>query len=246
MIYASCVLIRGRAMLPRLCAISACAGLLASVLFAPEALAQKRVRTETIRVPPGQASQPPVVPVEPPAAADGGAAAGGAKSAGPLVPARPKPQPPEIIADASQLPAPVRATRERILAAAHSGDLQKLFEVMQSGNALPQFSSSQEKNPLVLWRATYPESGGIEVLSILITILDTGCLHVDAGTPQEMYVWPYFARGPLKALKPDQKVDLLRIVTGTDYKSMVESGTYNFYRVGISPDGRWHYFVAGD
>lgn len=239
-------------MLPRLCALSACAALLAATLFGAEALAQKRVRTETIKVPPAQANQPPVTPMEPPvtpmeppAAPDGGAA-GGVKAAGPLVPPRPKPQPPEIVADVLQLPAPVRAARERILAAAHSGDLQKLFEVMQAGDALPQFSSSQEKNPLVLWRATYPESGGIEVLSILITILDTGCLHVDAGTPQEMYLWPYFARGPLKALKPEQKVDLLRIVTGADYKNMTESGTYNFYRVGISPDGRWHYFVAGD
>ncbi len=232
-------------MLSRPCAISVYAGLLASALFAHDAPAQKRVRTETIRVSPPQVNQPPVSPIEPPAAPDGGAA-GGAKTAGPLIPPRPKPQPPEIVTDASRLPAPVQATRERILAAAHSGDLQKLFEVMQSGDTLPQFSSSQEKNPLVLWRATYPESGGIEVLSILITILDTGCLHVDAGTAQEMYVWPYFARGPLTALKAEQKVDLLRIVTGADYKSMVETGAYNFYRVGISPDGRWHYFIAGD
>ncbi len=245
-------------MLPRLCARLACAALLASatlasatlasIPIATNALAQKRVRTETIRVPPAQPDQLPVSPLEPPAPPDG-AASGSVtpgKAAGPLVPPRPQPAAPEIITDPAHLPAPVRATRERILAAAHSGDLQKLFEVMQSGESLPRFSSSQEKNPLVLWRATYPESGGVEVLSILITILETGCLHVDPGTPQEMYLWPYLARGSLKVLKPEQKVDLLRIVTGADYRNMLETGAYNFYRVGISPDGRWHYFVAQD
>lgn len=215
-------------------------------MLTPQALAQKRVRTEVIKAPPAQANQPPVSPLEPPAPPDAAAADEGVKAAGPLVPPRPQPSAPELITDAAHLPAPVRATRARILAAAHSGDLQKLFEVMQASGTLPRFSSSQEKNPLVLWRATYPESGGVEILSILITLLETGCLHVDAGTPQEIYLWPYFARAPLKALKPDQKVDLLRIVTGADYKSMLEAGTYNFYRVGIAPDGRWHYFVAGD
>ena len=243
-------------MLPRLCACFACACLIAAALLAPPALAQKRVRTEVIKAPPAQANQPPVSPLEPPAppnaappdAAPPDAAAPneGVKAAGPLVPPRPRPSAPELITDPARLPAPVRAARERILAAAHSGDLQKLFEVMQASGTLPRFSASQEKNPLVLWRATYPESGGIEVLSILITLLETGCLHVDGGTPQEMYLWPYFARAPLKALKPEQKVDLLRVVTGADYRSMLETGTYNFYRVGIAPDGRWHYFVAGD
>jgi hypothetical protein len=27
---------------------------------------------------------------------------------------------------------------------------------------------------------------------------------------------------------------------------MVEFGAYNFYRLGIGPDGVWHFFVAGN
>jgi hypothetical protein len=191
------------------------------------ASAQNRVRTETIK-PPAAAQVPEkskpdghvVAPASP----------GGA----------------EIMTDLARLPAPVARTRERILAAARSGDLQKLLGVMQAGNSMPIFSFTEDKNPIAFWKSTYPDSDGVEILSILTTILDTGFVHVDAGTPQEIYLWPYHARLPLKSLTPEQKVELFRIVTGADYKDMVEFGAYSFYRLGISPDGSWHFFVAGD
>ena len=69
---------------------------------------------------------------------------------------------------------------------------------------------------------------------------------IDEGTPQEMYVWPYFVRMSLSALTPQQKVELFRIVTGADYKDMMKLGVYAFYRLGIAPDGTWHFFVTGD
>ena len=61
-----------------------------------------------------------------------------------------------------------------------------------------------------------------------------------------MYVWPYFARRPLNGLTPEQKVDLLKIVTGADYREMIEAGCYNFFRLGIGADGIWRFFVTGD
>jgi hypothetical protein len=84
------------------------------------------------------------------------------------------------------------------------------------------------------------------VLSILTMILEAGYVRVDEGTPQEMYVWPYFVRMSLSALTPQQKVELFRIVTGADYKDMMKLGVYAFYRLGIGPDGTWHFFVTGD
>jgi hypothetical protein len=111
---------------------------------------------------------------------------------------------------------------------------------------MPIFSFAKDRDPVALWRNTYPESGGLEVLAMLISILETGFVHVDAGTPQDMYVWPYFAYVPLKQLKPEQKVELFRIVTGADYRTMEQTGAYTFYRVGIGPDGIWHFFVSGD
>lgn len=153
---------------------------------------------------------------------------------------------PEIVSDLSRLPANVARMRERILAAARSGDLNRLVTVMQGNETPPVFSFSNERDPVRFWRENYPDSEGLEALSILIAILEAPFVHVDKGTPQEMYLWPYFARMPLKSLTPEQKVELFRIVTGADYKDMLEFGAYSFYRLGIGPDGTWHFFVAGD
>ena len=150
----------------------------------------------------------------------------------------------EIITDLSRLPAPVARTRERLLAAARSGDLHQLAALMN--DSTPIFSFTDDKDPVAFWKANYPDSEGVEVLSILLTILDAGFVHVDQGTAQEIYLWPYFARMPLKSLTPEQKVGLFRIITGADYKDMMDFGAYSFYRLGIAPDGTWHFFVSGD
>jgi hypothetical protein len=191
-------------------------------------LAQNRVRTETIR--PAPAPTPAIkFEADPHIAADSARVAAA-----------------DISNDLSQLPPAVARTRERILAAARSGDLQKLVAVMQTSDPMPVFSFTEDKDPIAFWKANYPDSEGIEVLSILTTILETGFVRVDQGTPQEAYLWPYFARMPLDALTPEQKVELFRIVTGGDYKDMVDFGAYSFYRLGIAPDGGWQFFVSGD
>jgi hypothetical protein len=200
-----------------------------AALPAANGLAQVRVRTESIKQP------DPAAPQAPPPATTGSVAA----------PERPEPMP-ELILDVSRLPAPVAKMRERLLAAARSGDLNQLTSVMQESGTAPIFSLNDDKDPIAFWRANYPDSDGVEVLAILIEILQSGAVHVDKGTPQDMYVWPYFARMPLKGLTAAQKVELFSIITGTDYKDMLKVGAYNFYRLGISPDGTWQFFVAGD
>jgi hypothetical protein len=153
---------------------------------------------------------------------------------------------PEIITDLSVLPAPVARMRERILAAARSGELSRLVTVMQSSETLPIFSVNTGQDPITYWRTNYPDSDGVEILATLIDILETGFVRVDEGTPQEMFVWPYFARLPLKTLTSAQKVELFKIVTGSDYKEMLDAGAYNFFRVGVARDGSWRFFVTGN
>jgi hypothetical protein len=152
----------------------------------------------------------------------------------------------DVLTDVSRLPAPVARMRARIIEAARTGDLDKLVTVMQTNETMPIFSFANERDPVAYWRANYPESGGLEVLSILLEILDMGFVHVDAGTPQDMYVWPYFAYVPLKELTPPQKVELFKVVTGSDYRAMQDFGAYIFYRLGIAPEGTWHFFVSGE
>jgi hypothetical protein len=209
---------------------------------AGDGIAQVKVRTDSIK-PPASASDKPAAP---PADGTATGAVGAAKPAV-AAPATPNPAPlPELILDATRLPEPVARTREKILAAARSGDLNQVAALMRSSATVPIFSLNDDKDPIPFWKANYPDSDGVEVLSILIEILEAGLVHVDKGTAQDMYVWPYFARMPLKGLSATQKVELFKIITGTDYKDMLDFGAYNFYRLGIAPDGTWQFFVAGD
>jgi hypothetical protein len=198
--------------------------------------AQTRVHTEAVR-PPG------------PSPAFNGDNHPGVVITGTIPPPDPHattPNAPEVITDLSRLPPAVARMRERILAAARTGQLDALVTVMQSNETPPIFSLGGDMDPLAYWRRNYPDSGGVEILAILTEILETGFVHVDQGTPEEMYVWPYFSRAPLKTLTPEQKVDLFKIVTGSDYKDMLNDGTYNFFRLGIGQDGAWRFFVTGD
>jgi hypothetical protein len=153
---------------------------------------------------------------------------------------------PEVIRDFSRLPEPVRAMRERILATAKTGDPAKVAELMKSLDPVPVYSFGGDGDPLAYWKSSYPDSEGVEALAILVEVLEAPFVHADKGTPQEMFVWPYFAQMPLNALTPEQKVELFKIVTGSDWKEMQEFGAYIFYRVGIAPNGSWQFFVAGD
>jgi hypothetical protein len=196
-------------------------------------LAPSGARSEALTSPP---TSSPLLVQQTPAADD--------KRTGHVVPLAPSSPVPEIITDLSRLPPPVARTRARILAAARSGELQQLADLMNE--TTPIFSFTDDKDPVAFWKAVYPDSEGVEALSILIMILETGFVQVDAGTPHEMYVWPYFVRMSLPALTSAQKVELFRIVTGADYKDMLAFGVYAFYRLGIGPDGTWQFFVAGD
>jgi hypothetical protein len=208
----------------------------ATIAAGATALAQTRVRTESIRPPANAAAAPNYV--------ESPSVTGTAPIR--LPPAAPDAAALEIITDVARLPAPVARTRERILSAARSGELANLLALMESSDPMPIFSLGDEKNPISYWKSSFPDSDGLEILATLTDILETGFLHVDEGTPQELYLWPYFARTPLKTLTPAQKVDLFKIVTGSDYRGMLDGGTYNFYRIGIGKDGTWRFFVAGD
>jgi len=208
------------------------------------AFAQLKVRTETIR-PPADATMPPLANQFVPPAQDGGGSARTTERAPPASGAPPAAGP-EIATEISRLPPAVLRMRDRILAAARTGDLQTLLALMKANGSMPVFSHTQKQDPTAYWKENYPDSDGVEILSILITLLETQPVRVDPGTPQETYLWPYFARLPIKALTPAQKVELFRVVTGSDYKEMLERGRYVFYQVGIGPDGTWRYFLASE
>ena len=151
----------------------------------------------------------------------------------------------QIEHDASKAPEPVRRLRQLIIDAASSGDIEKLRPLINPGPNQTRIDGEGE-DPIAALKSFSGDPEGLEVLAIILDLLSTGYAHVDVGTPDEMYVFPYFAGKALNTLTPPEKVELLRIITAGDLADMQDYGNYSFYRIGISPDGQWKFFGAGD
>ena len=198
----------------------------------------RSVQTETIIVPPDNAMEPgmPAVPpdsTEPPVVT-------------PEPPAAPNQPLPEIQYDASKLPVPVARLRQQIIDAAATGDPEKLRPIIEANDPPPQLSFDEIGDPIAFLKSSSGDEGGREILAILTEVLEAGFVHVGVGTKDDMYVWPYFAYYPVDDLTPPQLVELFKLVYAGDYEDMKAYGAYLYYRVGISPDGQWKFFVAGD
>ena len=196
------------------------------------------VQTETIVIPPDKAIEPGM-PEVPPDSADtpAPAEAPAAKADEPV---------PEVLYDLSKLPAPVARLRQQIIDAAATGDPEKLRPIIEASNPPPQLSFDEIGDPIAFLKSSSGDEGGREILAILTEVLEAGYVHVGAGTKDDIYVWPYFAYYPVDKLSPRQLVELFKLVYAGDYEDMKAYGAYLYYRVGITPDGTWQFFVAGD
>jgi hypothetical protein len=159
---------------------------------------------------------------------------------------------PSVEYDLTKLPSAVQDMHANLIAAAKSGKIENLRLLLSIGEVQTQFSldkpddSQQVQDPLAFLLSLSGDPAGHEILAILLEILDAGYVHVDVGSPQEMYVWPYFFALPIDKLNDVQRVELFKIITSGDAEDMENSGGYIFYRAGISPDGKWRFFLAGD
>lgn len=151
-----------------------------------------------------------------------------------------------ILRSESAMPEPVRETWRALIEAAESGHIENLRPVIEDQPQPPMLAFDDVGDPIAHLRSLAGDAEGREVLAILLEVLESGFLHVDEGTPQEMYLWPYFARYPIEDLTPAQMVELFTLLTAGDYQDMLSYGAYIFFRVGIAPDGRWLFFIAGD
>jgi hypothetical protein len=154
---------------------------------------------------------------------------------------------PEVSHDFEALPGPVQDMRRLIMEASRSGELEALRPLIGLGDSTTQLSLTRiDGDPIAHLKELSGDEGGQEILAILLEVLEAGYVHLDIGTDTEIYVWPYFFGVPIADLTPVQRVELFKIVTAGDYEDMLAFGGYLFYRVGITPDGRWQFFIAGD
>ncbi|QCK86267.1 hypothetical protein E8L99_11135 [Phreatobacter aquaticus] len=213
----------------------------------PQAPAGGPLRPAIRDVTPG----PNGAPASPPAAPPASPAAQVPRQAAPAAaaqPARPATRTVsvDLLPDNEDLRERVGATREKLILAAKSGNIERLGVVFQMNETTPVFTRGQERDPIAFWKQASGDGQGHEILAILLNILDLPAAHINKGTPQEMYVWPYLAHVPLATLTPQQSVDLYRLMTAQDVRDMRTLNSWVFWRLGIGPDGTLHFFLAGE
>jgi hypothetical protein len=210
-------------------ALAVC-GLVLSLGVAPSWAANDATKNAPAKTPP-VTTESPTITVTPPASDDDAAASQVA---------------PQVFYGDADLPAPVKELRQKLLAAIKSGDLEALRPIITANGETPELSGGDSDDPIATLKLLAGDPQGREILAIMEDVLEAGYVHVDVGTPQEAYVWPYFARYPLNKLTGPQMVELFRLITAGDFQDMQDKGVYSFYRLSISPDGKWESFEDGD
>jgi hypothetical protein len=144
--------------------------------------------------------------------------------------------------DFNALPDPVKRMLEQIATAAESGEIENMRPVLESNELRPMVADTYVADPIALWKKESADGSGRDVLAAMLNVMSSGYAHAGQGK-DEMYVWPYFAETGLAALTPAQEVELYRIVPPERAAAMKKTGKYGYYRLGIAPDGVWHYFL---
>lgn len=172
-----------------------------------------------VDIPPFSLADTEPLPVDDPCSADG----------------RAQPEPQE------GLPEAVEATRQAIAAAAISCDYEQLAALLGDGN----YSFGDGGDPAGFWRQM--EESGDAPMWFLVEMLNQTWLE-DTGVagPVTIFVWPDFFVLAWDDLTIGE-VDYLVGVYGQEaVDGWAEFGSYAGWRVGISSEGEWLSFVAGD
>jgi hypothetical protein len=165
------------------------------------------------------------------------------------------PKPPEVSRDLDALPPQVRRMRGMILDAARSGDSEALRKPIEWNEVPPSFGKGVQaggRGPAMaaelirLFRERSGDGDGRETMGQLLNLLAVGYARVAPGSRQEMFVWPYFAALDPRLLSPEQEVDAYRVLHAAAVREWREKGRYPGWRLGIGPDGTWHYFSGAE
>jgi hypothetical protein len=152
-----------------------------------------------------------------------------------------------ISEDFSALPAPVRETREKLIAAARSGDIEALRPIIEAQGYEPRVSFGDVDDAVDHLKEQSGDPEGRTILAILADTLDAPYGVLGASSDQPIYIWPYLAGlSDFTSLTPSQQVDALRIVTWSNFEDLQMLGAWYYWRALISKDGGWQAFVAGD
>ena len=149
---------------------------------------------------------------------------------------------PTVLYDATATPKLVQRILRMIVLAAETGELEEMRAVLESNELKPMVAAKHIDDPIAYWKAQSVDGTGRDILATMLDILSTGFVLKGKGDTG-MYIWPYFAEIDLTTLTPKEQVELFRLVPPKQAKAMMASGQYTGYRLGVAPNGIWHYFL---
>ena len=149
---------------------------------------------------------------------------------------------PTVLYDATATPKLVQRILRMIVLAAETGELEEMRAVLESNELKPMVAAKHIDDPIAYWKAQSVEGTGRDILATILDMLSSGFVLKGKGDTG-MYVWPYFAEIDLTTLTPKEQVELYRLVPPKQAKAMLASGEYTGYRLGVAPNGIWHYFL---
>ena len=133
--------------------------------------------------------------------------------------------------DADPLPEPVRKTRDGLLEAARSGDVEALAPYITDRFSY-SFGGPVEGGAIAYFKRL--EEQGEDPLGTLEKLL-----QLPWTLAQGNYVWPW-----VYSVRESELTAYEKQLLGEFADDFVD-GTYYVWRTGIAPDGTWLFFVAG-
>lgn len=149
---------------------------------------------------------------------------------------------PKVLYDATATPQFVQRLLNMINNAARTGDIEEMRAVVETNELKPMVAARHIEDPIAYWKAQSVDGSGRDILATMLNILNSGFVLKGEGN-DGMYVWPYFAELDLTTLTAKEQVELFRLVPPEQAKAMMASGKYTGYRLGVAPNGIWHYFL---
>ena len=150
--------------------------------------------------------------------------------------------------DQEGLPEPVAETRRAIAEAAvgcYIDALGRLAGVGPNGREGPELITSFGGGGfmnIVEW-----EDDGDESLALLVKLLDLPYAVQDYEDLPRYYLWPSaFVYDTWEEIPPADLEALRTIYTDEELDEIAAFGSYAGWRIGITEDGEWRFFVAGD
>jgi len=140
------------------------------------------------------------------------------------------------LAPQDDLPAPVADMRRRIFDAAVACDFEELGSLANAGDSSFTAGFGGGEVP-ELWQTEN------DPLRILVLVLNMS----PATTGEGVHVWPAaFARESWDDVPPAERDELASVYDDEAQADFSDFGAYIGYRAGITADGDWIFFVAGD